>query len=324
MAYGGVKSIYSDTKVVLKGLIDGIPSNNLFSLAAGLSYYFIIALFPGLVLLSAAASYLPFTDVSSHTFNLLSSFIPYSQMEVISKFMATTVVPNRDTLLTVGALGTLWAVSSAFESLTYAISVAYGAPDRRSFWITRPIAIALTISVGVLFLIAFAVLTVGPHFGNWLASRLGLSAVVGVVWPYIRWIIAVGAAIVSVELLYLIAPRKKHRFSDRLPGAIIAICGWLVLTYLVGSYFRSRAAQSNLYGSLAGGVAFMVWLYWAAFMVLFGAQLNTEIEKVRDRRPTSSSRATPIRQHPASSPGNEEPRINNSEDEEPRRRHSWK
>lgn len=322
MVMGKDNPISSDTKTVLTGLIDGIAANNLFILAAGLSYYFVIALFPGLVFLSAVASYLPFADVSSHTFSLFSGFIPNAQMHMISKFMTTTVVPNREALLTIGAVGTLWAASSAFESLIFSISVAYGAPDTRSFWITRPIAIGLTITIGILLLIAFAVLTVGPQFGNWLAAQLGLSAIVGVVWPYIRWIIAVVAAIVSVETLYLIAPRQRHRFGDRLPGAILAICGWLALTYLLGSYFRSRAAQSNLYGPLAGGIAFMVWLYWAAFMVLFGAQLNAEIEKRRHLQTTAAADAKPRIWQPPASPVGDMP-DNDDEEREPRRRRGW-
>lgn len=295
MASAKVKAIYADAKSVLKGLMEGVPGNHLFIMAAGLSYYFIIGLFPGLVLLSVAASYLPFADATSHTFTLLSSFIPHSQMHVISRFMDQAVVPNRDALLTVGALGTLWAVSSAFDSLTSAISISYEAPDNRPVWITRPIAIGLTVSVGLLFLLAFAVLTVGPHFGNWLAERLGVSEVVAVIWPYVRWVTAVVAAVVSVEVLYFISPRKKQRFLETLPGAILAIAGWLALTYFLGFYFRSRSAQSNLYGSLAGGIAFMVWLYWAGFLVLLGAQLNTEIERVRRRKRDITPQATPIR-----------------------------
>lgn len=325
MASGKAKTALTDAKAVLKGLINGVPTNNLFIMAAGLSYYFVIALFPGLLLLSVAASYLPLSDVSSHSFDLLSSFVPPSQLHLISKFMERAVVPHRGALLTVGALGTLWAASSAFSSLTDAISISYEAPDTRPVWITRPIAIGLSISVGILFLIAFVVLTVGPRFGSFLASQLGLSEVIAIVWPYVRWTIAVVAAVVSVEMLYFIAPRRKQRFVATLPGAVLAVAGWLTLTYFLGFYFRTGSAQNKMYGSLAGGVAFMVWLYWASFLVLLGAQLNTEIARVKRRKSTSSMGTTPIRQAPAPpvQPPRQSKPVEDSDEPEPRRRQGW-
>lgn len=275
---------FARTKTVVKGMYNGIPGNHLFIMAAGLSYYFIISLFPGLVFLTAIASYLPISDVSSRSFAILSGFVPPESLKMISLVLHQAVAPNRDALLSIGVIGVLWTASSAFDSLKTAIGVAYEAPDTRSFWITRPIAIGLTVSVGILFLIAFAVLTVGPHFGSWLASRMGLSHVVALVWFYVRWPIAVVFAIISVELLYFISPRKKQRFLATLPGAIFAVGGWLAVTYFLGAYYRGQSIRSEMYGPLAGGIAFMIWLYWAGFVVLVGAQLNTELGRLRSRK----------------------------------------
>ncbi|MEO6829265.1 MAG: YihY/virulence factor BrkB family protein [Acidobacteriaceae bacterium] len=284
---------YSLIKTVLKGTYDGILRNHLLILAAGLSYFLIVALFPGLALLSVIASYLPIANASSRSFAVFNSFMPSSQVEVISNVLDRAVAPNRDALLSVGVVGTLWAASSVFACLKTAIGVAYGAPDGRSYWRSRLIAIELTVTVGILLLIAFGVLTVGPHFGNWLASRLGLSEVIAILWPYVRWAVAVVFAVVSVETLYFISPKKEQRFLETLPGAILAVSGWIVLTYFLGSYFRNRSTQNTVYGSLAGAIAFMVWLCWAGFVVLVGAQLNAEIEKVRHRWGTRS--AKPLR-----------------------------
>lgn len=272
--------LLAKTRLVSRRMIDGIINNHLFIMAAGLSYYFVISIFPALVFLSAIASFLPISDISSRSFVILSGFIPPAEMKMIVTVLREAVMPNRDALLSIGAIGVLWAVSSAFDSLKTAIGVAYEAPDMRPFWITRPIAIGLSISVGILFLIAFAVLTVGPHFGSWLASRLRLSGAVAVIWPYIRWLIAVAFAVVSVEVLYFIAPRKKQHFRSTLPGAILAIACWLVMTYFLGVYYRGQSPKGKMYGPLAGGIAFMIWLYWGGFIILVGAQLNAELEKL--------------------------------------------
>lgn len=272
---------YARTRTVIRGIYEGIHRDRLFMMSAALSYFFIVAIFPGLILLSAIATYLPIATDSSRSFALLNSFIPASQLGVISHVLQHGVAPHRGVLISLGVAGTLWAASSAFGSLKSAIGIAYGAPDGRSFWRARLIAIGLTITVGVLLLIAFALLAVGPHFGAWLAGRLGLSDVIAIVWPYAQWGIALVFAVVSVEVLYIISPKKKLRFRETLPGAILAVTGWIVLTYFLGSYFRNRAMQHTVYGPLAGAIAFMVWLYWAGFVVLLGAQLNVWIEKVR-------------------------------------------
>ena len=275
---------FAQTKTVLRRMVDGIIDNHLFIMAAGLSYYFIISLFPGLVFLAAIASYLRVSDVSSRSFVALSGFIPPGQMAIIVTVLHDAVMPNRNVLLSIGAVGIIWAASSAFDSLTTAIGIVYEAPDNRPFWITRPIAIAWTFSVGILFLIAFAVLTLGPHFGSWLAARLRLSYVVALIWPYVRWGVAAAFAVVSVEALYFIAPRKKQHFHATLPGAILAVAIWLAMTYFLGLYYHGHAPSGKMYGPLAASVAFMIWLYWAGFIVLVGAQLNAELEKLQRRK----------------------------------------
>lgn len=271
----------AQTKILFRRMFDGIVENHLFIMAAGLSYYFIISLFPALIFLAAVASFFRVSDVSSRSFVVLSGFIPPAEMKMILTVLDEAVMPNRDALLSIGGIGVLWAASSAFDSLKTAIGVAYDAPDIRPIWITRLIAIGLTISVGILFLIAFGVLTVGPQFGGWLASRLRLSGIVALIWPYIRWLVAIAFAVVSVELLYFIAPRKKQHFLGTLPGAILAIACWLVMTYLLGTYYRGQFPRGKMYGPLAGGIAFMIWLYWAGFIILVGAQLNAELEKLQ-------------------------------------------
>ena len=275
---------FTQIKLVLKGTLDGIIENHLFLMAAGLSYYFIISLFPALVLFFAVAAYFPVSNVSDKFMGMLSGFIPSSQLTLIATTIQDVVKPNRNILLSIGLLGVLWTASSGFASLMTAIGIAYGAPDLRPFWKTRPIALGLTVSVGILFLIGFGVMTVGPHFGNWLANGLGLSQFVALLWPYVRWALAVACSVLAVELLYLIAPSVKQGFYATLPGAILSVGVWLALTFALSTLFQGPSKYHLIYGSLGGAVAFMAWVYWVGFALLLGAQLNAEIEKIRTRQ----------------------------------------
>ena len=145
---------------------------------------------------------------------------------------------------------------------------------------TESIVTTWSLMTVALMLVALSVMIVGPRFGEWLAGRVHLSYLFVLLWPYIHWSIAIGFTIVAVEALYFLAPNVKQRFLATLPGAILAVGGWLVLSYLLGLYFRHFANFNKTYGTLGAGIALMTWLYWTGFAMLVGAELNCELAKI--------------------------------------------
>ena len=99
-------------------------------------------------------------------------------------------------------------------------------------------------------LVALSVMMVGPRFGEWLASRVQLSNLFVLLWPYIHWSIAIGFTILAVEALYFLAPNVKQPFLATLPGAILAMGCWIALSYLLGVYFTYFANFNKTYGTL--------------------------------------------------------------------------
>src|SRR5579871_5051195 len=105
--------------------------------------------------------------------------------------------------------------------------------------------------------------------------------------------VAITCTVLAVELLYFVAPNVKYRFVSTLPGALIAVSGWIGLSYLLGIYFQDFYAYSKGYGSLGVALAFSIWLYWTGFLVLVGAQFNAELlEEARGRSAPEGKRAT--------------------------------
>lgn len=259
--------------------VDGVPRKHTFQMAAAMAYYFVLALFPALVLLSAIVAYLPINDLLNQVMNLFGGFVPADSMQLVRNFVANVVVPNRATLLSVGIFGTLWSASGGFASAIEALDVAYEVEEGRPFWVTRPLAIGLTLLVGVLLLIAFAVMVLGPEFGQRLAERHKLSWLFASAWPYIHWTVSFGFTVLAVEFLYFIAPNVKQRFWSTLPGAVLSVFCWVGLSYVLGIYFRSFAHFNKTYGALGAVIALMVWLYWNGFVMLLGAELNCELAK---------------------------------------------
>jgi membrane protein len=126
---------------------------------------------------------------------------------------------------------------------------------------------------------AIAVLVVGPRAGAWLAGKMALSATFFLVWPVLHRSIAIALAVFAAEMVYFLAPNVRHRFRANLPGAVFAVLGWMGLSFLLGLYFRYFANYNKIYGTLAGVIALMTWLYWAFLIFLAGGELNAELAK---------------------------------------------
>src|SRR5438105_9773527 len=254
-----------------------ISRNHSLQMAAALSYYFVLSLFPSLIFLSAIVAYLPVPDLFNQSLLLMSHFLPADAMGLVRRVLADVITPNKGTFLSLGILGTLWAASGGFAATIEALNIAYEVQDDRPFWKTRPLAIGLAFVTGSLLLTALSVMVVGPRFGEWLAARVHLSGLFVFLWPYIHWTVAVGFTILAVEALYFLAPNVKQRFLATLPGAVLAVGSWIGLSYLLGVYFRQFANFNKTYGTLGAAMALVTWLYWTGFAMLVGAELNAEL-----------------------------------------------
>jgi membrane protein len=257
-----------------------VGRNHTMQMAAALAYYFVLSLFPALILLSAVVAYLPVPDLFNQALALLGRFLPADAMGLVQRVLADVISPNKGAFLSLGILGTLWAASGGFAATIEALNIAYDVKDDRPFWKTRPLAVALAFLTGSLLLIALSVMVVGPRFGQWLAGRVHLSGLFVLLWPFIHWTIAIGFTILSVEVLYFLAPNVKQRLRATLPGAVVAVSCWIALSYLLGIYFRHFGNFNKTYGTLGAAVALMIWLYWTGFAMLVGAELNEELAKI--------------------------------------------
>ncbi len=280
---------WQQVKTAIGKTITDVERNHMLYMAAALSYYFILSLFPALVLLAGIVAYIPIPDLFGHVLQLMGRFVPADGMVLIQRVLSEIISPNRGTLLSAGLVGTLWTASGGFVATIEALNIAYEVEETRPFWKTRPLGIALTFLIGFLLLTALAVMIVGPHFGEWLSARLHLSWFFAVAWPFIHWTVAVGFTILAVELLYFLAPNVKQRFRSTLPGAALAVGCWLLLSFGLGIYFRRFAHLNKMYGAVGAVVGLMIFLYWTGFAMLVGGELNAELAKV--------SKAGPIEQH---------------------------
>lgn len=268
-------------KRVIVGTAKDIANNHILSFAAALSYYFVMAFFPALIALAAIVAYLPVPDLFNTIISTMARVVPPESMGPIRLIVRDVISPSRGALLSFGLVGTLWTCSSGFAEMIEALNVAYDVPETRSVWKTRLLAFELIFITGTLVTLAFVFMIVGPRFGEFLARHLGLSWVFAMIWPVLRYVLAVSFTIVAVVQLYLVAPNIKHDFAACIPGAVVAVVGWILLSDALSLYFRRFANLNRTYGVLGGGVALLTWLYWSGFLILLGAELNSEIIQQR-------------------------------------------
>lgn len=267
----------SELKSVLHRAYDNVQRKHTMQLAAGLSYYFVMSLFPLLIVFAAAVAYLPVPNLFDQALTFAGRFVPYDSMGLVKAVLRQVITPYRGKFMSFGILGTIWAASGGFSSMMEALNVAYDVPENRPFWKTRPLAIGLTFLIGILLVVALALMLVGPNFGSWLAARVGLGSAFVALWGYLRWSIGVGFAVLAIELIYFFAPNVRQRFGRTLPGAAVAVGCWILLSWVLGLYFQHFAKLNKTYGTLAAAIALMVWLYWTAFAILLGGEINADL-----------------------------------------------
>ncbi|MGA8274206.1 MAG: YihY/virulence factor BrkB family protein [Candidatus Sulfotelmatobacter sp.] len=272
---------FATTKRVIASTYHDVLKNQTVQAAAALSYYSILGVFPALIFMSAVMAYIPLPNFFEDVLIGMGRIVPSGIMPVINGVLNDILGKNSTTWLSLGTLGTIWVVSSAFDEMIEALDAAYDVTDSRPFWKTRLLAVGLAATAGVLLMCAIATMVIGPRVGHWLAGTLSLSTAFVLLWPVIHWTMALSFTVLAVAMIYFLAPNVKQRFRASLPGAFFSTACWIVLSYLLGIYFRYFENYNRTYGTLGGVLALMTWLYYAYFILLAGGELNAELAKER-------------------------------------------
>lgn len=270
-----------------------IQRTRVFNVAAGLSYYFLLSLFPLLILLSTLLGYLPIPDLFNRVMEFAARFVPQQAMGLIHAILRSVLAPSRGGLLSLGIVGTLWAASGGFSAMIDALDIAYDARSSRPMLKQRLLAVGLTFMTGGLMAIAMLLTLAGDRAGHFLASMFHLSYAFEFGWPYLRWGLIVACIVLSMELLYFLGPNIKQRFKHTLPGAIVGTLLWILVSEAVNIYISHFANYNKTYGAIGAVIALMFWLYESSIAILVGAELNSELLKVEGKKLQGQQRVAP-------------------------------
>jgi membrane protein len=283
-----VKAVWFTTKRSLIIIYNDVYDEHLLVFAAGLSYYFVLSLFPMLVSMALILGYVPIPHLFEGLLSLMARLVPGDGMSLVRNIVSDVSHQHKH-VLTLGLVFTLWTASSGFAAIMDGLDLVYRVRETRPVWKTRPLALGLTLLAGSLLVIAVGLMVEGTYLGTWFTGEFNLNPAVLTAWRNFRWGIAAAFAVLALELLYHFGPNVKQRFRDSLAGAIVAVAAWIGLSYLLGLYFRHFESLDKTYGPLGAAIGLYVWFYLSGFAILLGGEINFLLGELRQQRRTRQS-----------------------------------
>jgi membrane protein len=165
------------------------------------------------------------------------------------------------------------------RSVIKAVNRAYDKDETRPFWRLRLIAIGLVLLMGVTLLAVTVLIVFGGPLGQAIADKANLGTAFNVLWGILRWPIGFVTVLLLFGFVYALAPDVPLRWRWVTAGSVLGAALWLILSGLFALYVTFLGSYSKTYGSLATGVILMLWLNYTAWAILFGAELNSELER---------------------------------------------
>jgi membrane protein len=271
---------------VLRRSFREFKDDNLTDWAAALTYYAVLAMFPALIVLVALVGLLgQYPETTNTIFKIVGRVGPDSAVQTFREPIES-VVRNKGgagALLGIGLVGAIWAASGYVGAFMRASNAIYEVEEGRPFWKLRPIQIAVTVAMALgTALVALAVVTTGP-LARAIGDAIGVGSTTVTVWNIAKWPVLVAIVITMFAVLYYSAPNVRlPRFRWLSPGGVVAVAIWVIASALFALYVANFGSYNKTYGTLAGVIVFLVWMWITNLSILVGAEFNAELERGRE------------------------------------------
>ena len=263
---------------ILKRTFAEFSDDRVLSLAASVTYYLLLAVFPALTALVSLYGLVADPAEISRQLGSLAGLLPTGAVDVIGEQLQR-LTSHRPSALGFGFVGglllALWSTSAGMKALFDALNVVYEEKEKRSFVRLTLTALAFTVGAIVFLLIALAAVLVLPA----MLSFVGLNSATDLLMKLLRWPLLLGITALSLALLYYFGPSHTHREWKWVTwGSAGASIAWVATSLLFSWYVQNFGNYDKTYGSLGAVIGFMTWQWLSATIFLLGAELNSEIE----------------------------------------------
>jgi membrane protein len=271
--------MFAEWIAVLRRTFKQFVADDCTGLAREVAYSAMLAFFPATAFLLGLLGVLNLYD---NVQSLLATVAPRGVITFIDSLQRDQSGNAQVFALVVGGVGAVWAASGAMRSVIKAVNRAYDKNETRPFWRLRLIAIGLVLLMGVTLLAVTVLIVFGGPLGQAIADKANLGTAFNVLWGILRWPISFVTVLLLFGFVYALAPDVPLRWRWVTAGSVLGAALWLILSGLFALYVTFLGSYSKTYGSLATGVILMLWLNYTAWAILFGAELNSELERRGD------------------------------------------
>ncbi len=267
---------------VLKRARVEFGNDNVSDLAASLTYYGVMAVVPGLIVL---LSIVGLTKANSQQLTAqVSSVAPGSAAKIIQTLIhqAQQHHSGAGVAAIAGLVVALWSASGYVAAFMRAANRVYDIGEGRPIWKTAPLRLGVTLFAVVMLVVMAALVVVTGSVARSVGNAIGVGSTAVTVWDIAKWPVLVVLISVLLAVLFWAAPNVKQGGVKWIsPGGVIATILWLVISALFSLYVADFSSYNKTYGSLAGVVVFLVWLWLTNVSLLLGLEINAELERER-------------------------------------------
>ncbi|MEP6910962.1 MAG: YihY/virulence factor BrkB family protein, partial [Actinomycetota bacterium] len=274
---------------VFKRTVKQFLADDCMGLSQQIAYSSLLAFFPAVIFLVGALDLIGAYD-SLQSF--LNPVAPKSVTDIIKQLQQDSGGGGTAAAVVLGAFGAVWAASGAVGTVVKAVNRAYDRLETRPFWKVRLISIVLVGASGLVTAAMLLLIVLGGKLGDAIAAKAHFGGAFTWFWNIFRWPLAFVVVLILFALIYYLAPNEDQRnWKWITPGSFVGGLMWLVLSGLFALYTVFSSSYSKTYGSLAGGIVLLLWLNYSAWAVLFGAELNAELDRQADIRAAGGANA---------------------------------
>lgn len=258
-------------------------TDDVFGNAAQLSYYFLLAIFPFLILLTTMLGMMAKTgsEVYENLISYAREMLPYAAFTLVTDTLKQIQAGAGGGKVTLGILGSIWAAAGGMSATINGLNRAYEVKEGRAWWKVRVLSVSLTILLSAFLIVATALILYGTRIAEWVTGYFGLETYFAAAWKVLQWPVSLIFIMAAFMLLYRYAPDVPHRsWRKVLPGAIAGMILWVIVSLLFRLYLQFFNSYNATYGSLGAVIVLLLWFYLSGASILLGAELNAELEKI--------------------------------------------
>ena len=264
---------------VAKRTVKEFSADRVTSVAGGVTFFALLALFPAITALVSIFGMLADPAAIADNLSMLENILPESALELISgQVIAIATAPKTSLSIAgiVAILIALWSANGGMKALIEALNIAWFETEKRGFIKLNLVSLAMTLGAIVGVILMLVLVAVLPVLLNTFLAGSGLQGILN----WLRWPVLAGMLILGLAVIYRFGPSKEDAAWQWIsPGALLATLGLLIASILFSWYAANFANYNETYGSLGAAVATMMWLWIAAIVVLAGAEINSEVER---------------------------------------------